>query len=88
MHPAVALSVLAVALAVVALARVAVILDGLELNLRSAVTTTRALRRTLQEAAAQAEAVAEHAAAGQAALARLEALKAPRPGGPPPGPLR
>jgi hypothetical protein len=84
MHAAVALSVVAVALAVVALARVAVALDAVELNLRSAVTTIRGLHRSLREAGGLAHAVGRDAAAGEAALERLEALKARGGGGEPP----
>jgi hypothetical protein len=62
-------------LCVVALARVAVALDALELSLRSAVTTIRALHRSLREAGALASAVGRDAAAGQATLTRLEELK-------------
>jgi hypothetical protein len=80
----VVLAVLALALAVVALARVAVALDAVELNLRSAVTTVRALHRTLREAGDQARAVARDAAAGEVTLSRLEALKSRGGKGSPP----
>jgi hypothetical protein len=73
--PAVALALLALMLCVVALARVAVALDALELSLRSAVTTIRALHRSLREAGALAADVGRDAAAGQATLSRLEELK-------------
>jgi hypothetical protein len=84
MHAAVVLSALAVALAVVALARVAVALDAVEFNLRSAVTMIRALHRSLREAGGLARAVGRDAAAGEAALGRLEALKARGGSGGPP----
>ncbi len=73
--PALTLALLALMLCVVVLARVAVALDALELNLRSAVTTIRALHRSLREAGALASAVGRDAAAGQDTLARLEELK-------------
>jgi len=76
LHAAVALSALALVLVVVVLARVAVALDAVELNLRSAVTTTRALHRALREAGGLARAVGRDVTAGEAALGRLEALKA------------
>ena len=75
MPAAVVLSLVSLALAVVALARLAVALDAVELNLRSAVTTVRALHRSLREAGALAGAVARDATAGEAALGRLEAMK-------------
>ena len=75
MPAAVVLSLVALALAVVALARVAVALDALELNLRSAVTTVRAVHRSLREAGVLAQAVGRDAAAGETALGRLEAMK-------------
>ena len=75
MSAPVALAAFALVLCVVALARVAVVLDALELSLRSTVTTVRALHRTLREAGAQARSVGRDAAAGQATLSRLEALK-------------
>lgn len=84
MSTAVALSALALALAVVALARTAVALDALELNLRSAVTTIRALHRSLREAGALAQAVGRDAAAGETTLGRLEVLKTRGGDGEPP----
>ena len=63
-------------LLVVVLARVAIALDAIELNLRSAVTTVRALHRTLREAAHLAAAVGRDASEGEATLGRLERLKA------------
>ena len=77
MPAAVAVSVVALALCVVALARTAVALDALELNLRSAVTTIRALHRSIREAGVMADAVGRDAAAGETILARLEELKSP-----------
>jgi hypothetical protein len=76
MHAAVALSALALALTVVALARMAVALDAVEFNLRSAVTTIRAMHRALREAGGLARAVGRDATAGEITLERLEALKA------------
>ena len=81
MSAAVALSALALILVLVVLARVAVALDAIEFNLRSAVTTVRALHRARREAGGLARAVGRDATAGEAALGRLETLKAPARGG-------
>lgn len=81
MSAAVALSLVAVALAIAVLARTAAALDAVELNLRHAVTTLRALRRGLAEAGVLAEAVGRDAVAGEATLGLLETFKTP-PGAP------
>ncbi|MGH8990207.1 MAG: hypothetical protein ACRDZ7_01610 [Acidimicrobiia bacterium] len=81
MPAAVVLATVALALTVIALARLAVALDAVELDLRSAVTTVRALHRSLREAGALAQAVGRDSAAGEAALGRLEAMKTPGPEG-------
>jgi hypothetical protein len=63
---------------------VAVALDAVEFNLRSTVTTIRTLHRALREAGALARAVGRDAAAGEAALGRLETLKTRGGGDEPP----
>ncbi|MGH9042453.1 MAG: hypothetical protein ACRDZ3_19725 [Acidimicrobiia bacterium] len=76
MPAAVALSALALVVVVIVLARVAIALDAVELNLRSTVTTIRALHRTVRESGRLAEAVGHDASEGEATLNRLEQLKA------------
>lgn len=75
MPAAIPLSLVAVALAIAVLARTAAALDAVELNLRHAVTTIRALRRELREAGVLAEAVGRDAAGGEATLGLLETFK-------------
>lgn len=70
----------ALVILVAGLYRLVSVLDQVELALRAMVTSIRALRRALRQAAALAQEVGRDASAGEAALGALEDLKEPRTG--------
>jgi hypothetical protein len=75
-----ALVALALALVIAGLFRLVAVLDSAELTLRRLVAGVRAARRAVEAAGELAAAVEHDATSGQAALARLEALKRSRSG--------
>lgn len=70
------------ALLAVVLARASAVLDEAEATLRALVTGVRTTRRAVRGIALLSSEVGAHASAGEAALGRLEELKAPGCGGP------